>query len=881
MRRALTVLLCALLPLAPLSAAEPVQEARFRLELDLDERRLRGEGTLRVFNRGAKAQTRLPLVLYPARFRALDPEITDLTFRRYYARWFDRGDMALTHAAVAGAPLQRVDAWLESKTPPGAALWLKLPQPLAPGDSLELELAFELELPLRLGTFGVDRGRVVLDGGFLPYVPVAGFRSSPARTRFALELSCKPAPSLAILGPQRLPAGRGQAEWEGFAPFLAAGPDLLTLVEHDARGEPPIVIVAEEELRERSQRMLRVAREANDVLRRYLPEGAPLGRLLLVQAPLRDRFTQVTDEAVLVSDRLFRLLPILRPFHEVDLGRAVIQALVRQRLARLELGADRDWLAEGIAWWLTREWATGRTGLKGSQVRRSLEFFSFIPAIDQLVRAPRFIGSDLFYGNFYEPQDAVPDAFPRALSRRARGRVPIEKLRDKVGDEPLEGLMRALLSERPPDARQRAAQLTGEDLDAFFALWLEGGGLRTPRQDIGLEVETLRDLPGGGRRVRVTIRREDADPRIGQVGEPVTVAAVDSQGKTHTATWSGKGEEGEVEIDHYGGLLDPIVLDPYYRVAQRDRGEDESPQFPLKILLNRLSVSVDLNRANRNEASVGTTIIPFRNYAHRIGLDAFYQQDERGVALSYSYGFGWSIDERTYGVGVGLGFTASRLTTGVLSSNAQFRETKGNLISFSGGVSFDTRIFREDPDWGIAGSFGYETSDKSYGSDVRFHLFDAELRFLYSPIRGTTLGVELVATQVNGSDIPSQRLPDAGGEGNVRGIQPSEFVDRAFMAVRTELRQFIFEDLDINLLYLIYVRRIQLVLFLDAGDVGEDLDVVFRNRTDWKWGTGFGFRLWGKSFGVTDLIMRFDIGFRIDETDDLGPRYYLGFGQTF
>ena len=107
------------------------------------------------------------------------------------------------------------------------------------------------------------------------------------------------------------------------------------------------------------------------------------------------------------------------------------------------------------------------------------------------------------------------------------------------------------------------------------------------------------------------------------------------------------------------------------------------------------------------------------------------------------------------------------------------------------------------------------------------------------------------------------------------------FVDRASIIVRTELRQFLFEDLDINLLYLVYLRRIQFVLFLDTGDVGEDLDHVFRNRTDWKWGTGFGFRLWGKSFGVTDLIFRFDVGFRIDETDDLGPRYFVGFGQTF
>ena len=135
--------------------------------------------------------------------------------------------------------------------------------------------------------------------------------------------------------------------------------------------------------------------------------------------------------------------------------------------------------------------------------------------------------------------------------------------------------------------------------------------------------------------------------------------------------------------------------------------------------------------------------------------------------------------------------------------------------------------------------------------------------------------------QVVGNEVPSQRLFDAGGEDSVRGVRTSRFIDRALIVLRGEVRQTLWTDLDISLLSIFYVRRVQVVAFLDAGDVGKDLDQVFRARTDWKWGTGFGVRLWGDSFGVNRTVLRFDVAFRIDETNDLGPQYYLGVGQSF
>ena len=147
--------------------------------------------------------------------------------------------------------------------------------------------------------------------------------------------------------------------------------------------------------------------------------------------------------------------------------------------------------------------------------------------------------------------------------------------------------------------------------------------------------------------------------------------------------------------------------------------------------------------------------------------------------------------------------------------------------------------------------------------------------------RGSHIGAEVILGQIEGTDVPTQRLLDAGGEGAVRGVQTSRFVDRALFVLRTEVRHHVFTDMDLNLMWLSWLRKLQLVLFLDAGDVGRSVDRVIRAADDWKLGTGFGFRCFVDVFGVTNVTLRFDVGFRIDETDEVDPEYYFGLGQSF
>lgn len=885
--------LCALLLAARATADEGV-EYRWDVVVDAEEATVDVEGVVRVRNDGEAPLLRVPLVLYGNRFREVDPAITDITFDRFYAPYFDEGRHELRWVrALDGRPLAIEPGPDEAQPAADAvAVDVLLAEPVEPGRWAELRLSARLHVPKRLGAFGHRGRRVILEGGWHPWVPARGAdgarppRGAPAmaghsvRVRFAPQDDDEEEGAL-LEGAPPGPRGDVARVITATTPCLAAGPDLAPLARIDARGvTPSLAVWGEPGDEERAARILRIVEQAAAFASDSLPADVSISTLELafIEAPLRDRFVHPTQgPVVLYSDRLFHVLRPLQTFHEVEVGRGAIEALVRLALRDVDLGADRDWTCEALAWEVTRAWVRdGRSGgITSGTITGGLGLLDFIPAVDSLLRAPRFVGSDLYYGRIWEPQDAVPDDLSRALTRRPRGRVVTEKLRDLLGDERLGALVREALGGKAP-LRARASALAGRELAPFFALWT--GTL--PRQNLALDgVEVLEALEDGGERVRVTIRR-DGDPRPGDVGEPVVVETEGPNGEPVRATWDGLGMEGQVTTTRHGFLYAPITLDPDHRVLQGFRGDDRSPALG-KLLVNRFSVRVDLNQANRNEAAVGFTIHPFYDYSHAVVVDGFLEEDERGLTLGYGYGFGTVIDERTFGTAVGARVTAEHLTEGVLKRDAGIDETQGTLVSAGASLSFDTRLFQANPTWGFGVSFDYEHSDKTFGTDFRFDLFRVELEAVYSIIRGTQLGMEVVLGQITGTDVPTQRLFDAGGQGTVRGVESSLFVDTAIIVVRGELRQMLLEDLDVPLLWLAWLRKLQVALFLDAGDVGATIEDVYEARTDWKWGTGIGLRAWLDVFGVNPTVLRFDLGFRIDETDELGPEYYLGVGQSF
>lgn len=890
--RALLLLLLSL-SLSAARAQDPPCVVTADLKVDLEAGTIEGDATLSLRWDGKEPLSEVPLVLYPNRFREPDPAITDVAWDRFYPWWFDEGRCDLVW--VRGAD-HRPLAWRELElpgAPVGTALSLTLPTPLQPGQRALLRVRWRIDVPSRLGTFGVRAGRLVADGGLLPYVPERDLEGKldprlpplPARVAVGLRVkSADPDEAAEVLLDGRFPAelqgADGRMHLLGRSPSLLAGPALEVLVAAPAQGDAPALrVLGEAGDEDRANRIARVVQSAGTWLRRRWMPHAPPGSLTLAMAPLRDRLMDApSGSLVLYSDRLFHVFPLLRGFHEAEVGRAAIEALIRQALERVELGADRDWIAEALGWLVAREWATDRGGLTGSTIRRALGWLDVIPAVDRLLRAPKFAAADVYYGRFHESWFDVPDEFGRALWRRQRGRVVAEKLREKLTPEQLTELLQGTLRDpRGSYFKTRATELVGADLGPFFALWLGG---KLPEQNLVLAgVETIEELGDDRERIRVRIRREGGD-EVARVGEPVTVQGEDPDGEPITARWAGFGPEGEVELVVGRSFLQPIVLDPEGRVAQAFRGDDEQPRL-FKLLFNRFRVRFDLNQGNRNEVAVGVTIHPMYDYSQAIVLDGYYEQDERGVSVGYGYGFGRVIDERTYGAGVWIRGGASDLTTGVLEDRTTLEETEGSLVSLATGLGLDTRLYQQDPTWGLSLNLGVEYTDKWFGTDFRYAATDGEVSLVLSPWRGTTLGMELLLGQIEGNQVPTQRLYDAGGEGTIRGVETSRFVDRALLAFRTEVRQTVVNDLDLPLLWVAWLRKVQVVAFVDTGDVGRNIEDVVRGYEDWKLGAGGGVRVFVDAFGVNSVTARFDVGFRLDEREDQDPQYYFGLGQSF
>src|SRR5207237_614801 len=95
------------------------------------------------------------------------------------------------------------------------------------------------------------------------------------------------------------------------------------------------------------------AREALDLLHDVGLDAPPGERIPLVEAPLRMELAAAAEGAVLVSDQMYRLIPIerFRKFHSFQLVRAIFELLAARRLAPRERPADLAWSPDAAASW--------------------------------------------------------------------------------------------------------------------------------------------------------------------------------------------------------------------------------------------------------------------------------------------------------------------------------------------------------------------------------------------------------------------------------------------------------------------------------------------------------------------------------------------------
>jgi len=113
------------------------------------------------------------------------------------------------------------------------------------------------------------------------------------------------------------------------------------------------------------------------------------------------------------------------------------------------------------------------------------------------------------------------------------------------------------------------------------------------------------------------------------------------------------------------------------------------------------------------------------------------------------------------------------------------------------------------------------------------------------------------------SRVPLQGLFSLGGSRSIRGIGAEEELGRNIFLVRTELRQMIYPELDLNLLDLLVLRRAQVRLFVDTAQVSNSAGAVY-DPSGYAVGAGLGFAAVYDFMGFFPSLAYLEVATRAD-----------------
>lgn len=475
---------------------------------------------------------------------------------------------------------------------------------------------FETELPGRYGDVGTSAGATFGNAGWYPQLLRAGRVVEADWT-------------VTVRGPGQVlingAGGPGLAHWEGHADRAA----LAVLPRGRARTLADGV---------------RLVTSPG-----WTPTSGPAGERLLarVVAGLADRdlapvtFVQVQDlrhlvraapGMVYVSDRTFRLLALLRPYH----ARAVRQAVI-EATTPLPDGWDRAFVADAVS-----------RSLPQPDLRRSLGWLTWNPVVDALLND----GTLPYYS------DVFPEAFPDdpPLLERIGQRIPPGAASRQLDD--LAGPGSALAEAR----RMLAGQREAAALEPLYAAW------RAPyRAEQDYAVQTQRARP--------TALVREAPP---DAPAEVVTATVDGQPRAFLVP-GGPSTTALPDDAH------TVQIDPDHHVADTGRANNRWPARWDVILSGGAG---GISPTQRSVEVWGDLLLRPRGDTHNraLGILSHTKQDIVGVSAGYLRAFGPLRNRQLRQQRALFMLTGSYL-------DAAFRPTTAGAVALGAyaGWSLDTR----------------------------------------------------------------------------------------------------------------------------------------------------------------------------------------------
>jgi hypothetical protein len=866
--------LVALMLLSRAAAAAPTVAYDLDVSVDVDARQLDGRAHITVTNPTRQPLDELWLWRYPERFASRSPALNDFNFYWVYPRSFNPASMRVDSLSVGGRPAA-VEVHDHPEAGPGTLLRVALPTPVPPGAKVRVDVAWESHLPERYGSYGCFRKTCTMVG-FYPMVPALGREgfdlSAPPQTAdFTVTVGVPRVSDVVVNGELRAVERGGQQRFvvgRARGAALIVGAPALRTYETTYRGvrivyhsgsfkavpTPPQHLLPYLPA-DRAAHVLSTVREWLDML---TEEGLPLPRreIRLVEGALRVELAQAQPGFVFLSDQIYEIFPLKKflKFHDFELVRALSAYLVEQRILDSEKLDDLGWAAEVSAAALTDRF-TVRSYRREEYAGQILSGAAWIPAIDRVLYAPQVPFAGAYFYSLEDP-DPLRDNLNQFDNKRPRGKLIYAKLRDLLGDKPIENLVRGQFAGR--DLRALAEDLAGKPLDWFFAQWLRP----YPKVDYRFrEIRSERAPQGTGWRHYVTVEKLGAAPPV----EPVEVRIRDATGKSQLQTWDGHGDSAELVFD-MAGPISLVEIDPRGRLYEDLPGSNDDLKFDdrrpprWKFIYNNFGGLVTVFPSFALDLSLDFSLQRILDLKNALRFLIYTTAASYvGVSASYTRLWGRKITAASLSSHATFGISAARLNPD-FGKDVGAGNIQGTAVGAGVSIGYDDRLFAWDP-W-RALSLGASLSGTLTILDNSTVLSQVSASAGYSQIVKLTDGhgfaVSLGAAGTFGDLRIQRQLLQMGGSGGLRGYDVATLPTRMRVIARMEYRHTFVRSLDWNLAHTIYMRGIGGAFFVEGG-VMSGCDGYGIGPQDRAADVGYSLRLFGDWLGVSQTTFDIDV----------------------
>lgn len=739
--------------------------------------------------------------------------------------------------------------------PPESILAVDFGRPRPSGEEVTVEIRFRTTLPNLFDVFGATPGLVVADGDWAPQ-PLSLDDSStpqvlrPKVGRARAVLTADPGSDLLMNGRlfRQTPTAEVESDpGEPLAFVLSQRPLEIIQLRISSR-RVSVFSVPSREIRHRVSRSDPPVLEALQSLVPILETSHATGDLAIVRVPLRWYAVKPTAGMVFLSDRLFEIFPLLRPFHQRELAYAVFLQEEREALRAREREADVAWIAEGLAW--RRAEDLYRKRFRGRrEVRDWIRLFDVFAIVDRFETAPRIPFLRAFFPVLstddplgLRTDDGLPELHPP-------GRVIFSKIEARLRPQRFAVLL-ARYAEGKSSFRSVLREVGGEDAERFLEPWL------APYPEVDYALEEVVRNPGGEAGARFQIVRESEEPRP----ETVEVELEEERG----------GERFFVDVDRSPATVSlqarspvrAVTLDPDRRLIE-SRLDDNRRPSRFHLLLDSADVEV-----SSTEFGVSTLVVGRRRYDYRKDLAAAVFLTNRGYGVNGGFQLhgGAPIDRNLFQRNLFVYYSLEELDSSFRNRQKPEIRSSGRLAGFGLRFNYYDAFWFENPSGSRHLRIFFDGYDRDLGGDFSFVQGGASLAVTL-PLRDDTV---LAAQALNGFSartgehaIPNQGLFSLGGFRSIRGIGAEEELGRSIFIVRAEIRHLLPLRFDLNLEDLLVARRLQVKTFVDAGRVRDGVRGLYAPG-GYAVGVGAGVNLFYDFLGFFPTSAYLDLSTRVD-----------------